>query len=61
MRIEKSLHLSQGRKLALRLNIFNVDQHQHRAVDHAALRRELRTTGGVLPPRIAELGAEFSF
>jgi hypothetical protein len=61
MRIEKSLHLSQGRKLALRLNIFNVTNINTEQSITQLSGVNFGRPGGVLPPRIAELGAEYSF
>jgi hypothetical protein len=58
MRIE-SLHLSQGRKL--RLNIFNVTNINTEQSITQLSGVNFGRPGGVLPPRIAELGAEFSF
>jgi hypothetical protein len=61
MRIEKAIRMSQGRKLALRLNIFNVTNINSEQSITQLSGVNFGRPGGVLPPRIAELGAEFSF
>ena len=61
MRIEKAIRMSQGRKLALRLNIFNVTNINTEQSITQLSGVNFGRPGGVLPPRIAELGAEFSF
>jgi hypothetical protein len=61
MRIEKAIHMSEGRKLALRLNIFNVTNINTEQSILQLSGVNFGRPGGVLPPRIAEVGAEFSF
>jgi hypothetical protein len=61
MRIEKAMRMAQGRKLALRLNIFNVTNINTEQSVTQLSGANFGRPGGVLPPRIAELGAEFSF
>ena len=61
MRIEKAIHMSGGRKLALRLNIFNVTNINTEQSITQLSGVNFGRPGGVLPPRIAEIGAEYSF
>ena len=61
MRIEKAIHMSGGRKLALRLNIFNVTNINIEQSITQLSGVNFGRPGGVMPPRIAEVGAEYSF
>jgi hypothetical protein len=61
MRIEKAIRMSEGRKLALRLNIFNVTNINTEQSITQLSGVNFGRPGGVLPPRIAEIGAEYSF
>ena len=61
MRVEKAIRMSEGRKLALRLNIFNVTNINTEQSITQLSGVNFGRPGGVLPPRIAELGAEYSF
>ena len=61
MRLEKSLRLSEGRKLALRLNMFNVTNINTEQSITQLSGVNFSRPGNIFSPRIVELGAEFSF
>jgi hypothetical protein len=72
MRVEKSFRMAQGRKLAVRLNLFNVTNiNTEQSITQLSGVNYGRPGGlggggggaslGVLSPRIAEFGVEYSF
>jgi len=61
MRLEKSLRLSEGRKLALRMNVFNVTNINTEQSITQLSGVNFGRPGNIFSPRIVELGAEFSF
>ncbi len=61
MRIEKALKLTGGKKLAVRLNIFNVTNINVEQSITQLSGVNFGRPGNVLPPRILEVGAEYSF
>jgi len=61
MRVEKTLRVAQGRRLSLRLNVFNVTNINAEQSITQLSGVNFGRPGGVLPPRIAELGVNYSF
>jgi hypothetical protein len=60
-RIEKSIRMSAGRKLALRLNVYNLTNINTEQSITQLSGINFAKPGNILSPRIIELGAEFSF
>ena len=61
MRFQKSIRMAQGKKLDLRLNVFNVTNINTEQSITQLSGVNFGRPGNVTSPRIAELGAEFSF
>ena len=61
MRLEKAIRMSQGRKLAVRMNVFNVTNINTEQSITQLSGVNFGRPGTIMSPRIVELGAEFSF
>ncbi len=61
MRVEKAIKLSGGRKVALRVNVFNVTNINTEQSITQLSGVNYGRPGNILSPRIVELGAEYSF
>ncbi|MGH2400159.1 MAG: hypothetical protein ACRDF6_09965, partial [bacterium] len=61
MRVEKAFRMGPGRRLAVRLNVFNVTNINTEQSITQLSGVNFGRPGNVLPPRIAELGVDYTF
>ena len=61
MRFEKSLRLTQGQKVALRVNVYNVTNINSEQSITQLSGVNFGRPAGVVPPRILELGVNYTF
>jgi len=61
VRVEKGINLSGGRKIALRMNVFNMTNINTEQSITQLSGVNFGRPGNIFSPRIVELGAEYSF